>query len=126
MKPVYALVKDLFFATKIVKTAQAVGLEVRAFDTADRLFQAAREKEPSLVLIDCEGLEKEAFNLLGKFRAEERFSKIPEIGYLSHAARDLKAEMRRAGCEQVYSKSEFTKELENLFVKYNHDLSPRV
>ena len=125
-KAVYALVSDLFFATKIVKTAEALGVEARAFDHTDRLVEASREKPPALVFIDCEKLEREAFHLLEQFRTNETLSKIPRIGYLSHGAQDLKRQMREAGCEQVYSKSEFTKELDHLIGRYVHGFSSRL
>ena len=124
-KPVYLLVRDLFFATKLVKSAEAVGLAARAFDSAERLLQASREKEPSLILLDCEGLEREAFHLLEKLRRDEKLSSIPRLGYLSHTAQDLKREMQTAGCDSVYTKSELTKNLENLLARYSH-VSSRV
>ena len=125
-QPIYILVNDLFFATKIVKSAQAITLEARAFDTADRLLEASRQKEPSLVILDCGGLEKEAFKLLDATRTDEKLSKIPKIGYLSHGARQLEKEMRTAGCNQVYTKSQFTKELDVLIARTLHGVSPRV
>lgn len=125
-KPVYMLVNDIFFATKIVKTAQSMGLEVRAFDTADRLIQTSKEKEPALVMMDCQGLEKEAYRLLEEFRSDGALSKVPVIGYLSHVAKDLKREMQSAGCVHVYAKSEFSKELENLLVRYAHGFPSRI
>lgn len=126
LKPVYLLVSDLFFATKIAKTAQAVGLAAQAFDSAERLVKAAKEKEPAVVLMDCQGLEREAFQLLQQFLADEALSKVPRVGYLSHVARELKQEMRGAGCEQVFSKSEFTKGLENLLARYTYGASSRI
>lgn len=126
LKPVYALVGDLFFATKIVKTAEAMGLEARAFDSADRLVQASQGKEPALVILDCGGLEREAFRLLDQFRADTKLSKVPRIGYLFHTAQDLKQEMETAGCDAVYTKGQFTKELENLLMRYAHGLPSRI
>jgi len=126
LKPVYLLGADLFFATKIVKTAQAVGLEARAFDSADRLIQAAQAREPALVILDCGGLEKEAFRLLDQFRSAPSLSKIPRVGYLLHIAQDLKREMKGAGCDAVYSKAEFTRELENLLMRHTHGFSSRI
>jgi CheY-like chemotaxis protein len=126
LKPVYTLVNDLFFATKIVKTAQAMGLEARAFDSSARLIEASRQKEPALVIMDCEGLEKEAFQLLKEFRLDGKLAAIPQIGYLSHGAQDLKREMRSAGAAQVYNKSEFSRELENIFTRYAHGLPSRI
>jgi CheY-like chemotaxis protein len=125
-KPVYALVSDLFFASKIVKTGQSLGVEVRAFDTADRLVQASREKGPALVILDCERSEHEAFRALESFRSESALLSIPRIGYLSHTAQELKREMRTAGCEQVYVRSEFTKELQNILMRYTGGFSSRV
>lgn len=126
LKPVYALVPGLFFASKIVKTAQAMGLEARTFDSSEKLLQASKQKEPALVMMDCVGLEKEAFRLLEAFRKEGLLSKIHQIGYLSHGSQDLKREMRSAGCEQVYTKSEFVEELENLLMRHAHGLPSRV
>lgn len=126
IKPVYLLVNDLFFATKIVKTAQAMALEARAFDSADRLVQASKEKEPALVILDCERLEKEAFDTLRRFQSDEKLKAIPPIGYLSHGAQELKREMRDAGCAQVYNKSEFSRELENILTRYAGGVSSRI
>lgn len=126
LKPVYLLAKDLFFATKIVKTAQAMGLEARAFDHSERLIEAARQKEPALVMMDVEGCEKEAFQLLEVFRSDKTFSSVPCVGYLSHTAQELKREMRNAGCEQVFARSEFVKELENLLMRYAHGIPSRL
>ena len=125
-KPVYALVGDFLFATKIVKTAQSLGLEARTFDSADHLVQASQSKEPAVVILDCQKLEKEAFALLGRFRSNAGLSKVPFIGYLSHQGEDLKKEMRAAGCLQVYNRSEFTRELENLLGRYGHGFSSRI
>lgn len=126
LQPVYVLVGDLFFASKIVKTAQALGLEVRAFDTANRLLEASKEKKPALIIMDCEKLEKEAFHLLATSRSDEALSKVPKLGYLSHVAEDLKKEMRSAGCEQVYAKSQFTRELENILMRYTNGFPSRI
>ena len=126
LKPVYILVADLFFATKIVKTAEAMGLQARAFDSADRLAQAAKDKEPAVVIMDCGGLEKEAFRLLEQFRSDGKLSGIPRIGYVAHVAQDLKRQMQGAGCEAVYSKTEFTKGLENLLTRYAHGIPSRI
>lgn len=126
IRSVYALVGDLIFATRIVKTAEASGLKARTFDRAEKVIQVSKEEEPFLVVMDCERLEKEAFRLLVLLRADPRLSKIPCVGYLSHTARELKQEMREAGCEQVYSKSEFTKEMERIFTRYSGGFSSRI
>ena len=126
IKPVYALVGDLIFATRIAKTAETMGLGARTFDRAQRVMQASKEREPSLVIMDCERLEKEAFQLLAAMRTDASLAKIPCVGYLSHTARELKQEMREAGCEQVYSRSEFTKELEQILTRYSHGIPSRI
>ena len=128
-KPIYALVRDLFSAEKIVKAAKVVGLEARTFDSAEKLIRSSREREPALVVLDGGELEKEVFRVLGEFRSDERLSKVPALGYLSHASRtaeELKREMREAGCIQVYTKSEFTKELETLLARHAHGFPSRI
>ena len=121
-KPVYMLVNDIFFATKMVKSAQALQLESRAFDSAERLFQAAKAKPPALVILDCQGLENEAFKVLSDFKQDETLACVPRIGYLSHAAQDLKKEMQAAGAMHVYSKSEFSRDLDTLLARLTHGL----
>ena len=121
-KPVYMLVNDIFFATKMVKSAQALQLESRAFDSAERLFQAAKAKPPALVILDCQGLENEAFKVLSDFKQDETLARVPQIGYLSHAAQDLKKEMQTAGAIRVYSKSEFSRDLDTLLARFTHGL----
>ena len=126
LKPVYALVRDLFFATKIVKTAEAAGLKARTFDSAERLVAAATENEPSFVMMDCETLEREAFRALEAFRRNPTLSKIPRVGFLTHGTGDLKRQMQDAGCEKVCTKSEFTRELETLMVRYGNGIPSRI
>jgi len=125
-KPIYALVGNLFFAEKIVKRVKAQGLEARAFDSAQKLVSASGQKEPALVLLDCDGLEKEAFETLRQFRRDARFSKIPAVGFLNGSKLALKQEMRNAGCIQVYTMTEFSKELDTLIARTHNGFSSRI
>lgn len=125
-KPIYVLVGNLFFAEKIVKRVQAQGLEARAFDSAQKLIRASQEREPALVVLDCEGLEKEAFNALREFRRDTRFSKVPSIGYLNGSKLELKQEMQNAGCIHMYTKTEFSKELGNILTRAINGFSSRI
>jgi len=71
-----------------------------------------------LVVLDWDDCEAEAFKLLSAFSFNESLRRIPTIGYLSQAKRHLKDEAQNAGCHRVYGKTEFTKGIEDLFMRY--------
>lgn len=98
---------------------------MRTFDTAEWIIQIANEKELIVVLLDCQGLEKEAFRVLDTFRTHPRLSKIPRVGCLHEGDRDLRRGMQNAGCEQLYANSEVTKELGNILARYTYGFSSR-
>ena len=116
---VFGLISNLLSASKIAQSAKHCHLGVHNFDKADPLIEHAKAKLPLLVILDWDGCEAEAFKLLKVFQGDEGLKKVPIIGYLSHVKTALKEEAQKAGCLRVYSKSEFTRELDDLLARYN-------
>lgn len=125
-KPVYALVKDLSLAGRMVKSAQASGVPMRTFDTSQRLLEACKAREPALVILDADRLEREAFQALQGFRSDEKFRKVPAVGFAAGAAQALIRELKEAGCLQVYQKTELFKGLNDLFMRYAYGIPPGI
>ncbi len=115
---VFGLVSNLLFASKIAQSAKHHHLGAHNFDKADPLLEHAKARPPMLVILDWDGCEREAFKVLKAFREDKALQAIPVVGYLSHTKIELKKEAETAGCLRVYTKSEFTRVLDDLVIRY--------
>lgn len=98
-----AVVKDLFFRTKIEGAAKRSETPIHFLDTADTIQGA------ELIFLDLE--EFGADSLPGM---KERNPGARIIGYLSHVNIDLRKKAEQAGCDLVLPRSEFSKRLPEL------------
>jgi CheY-like chemotaxis protein len=117
---VVALVDDLFFQAKLVETAKQLGVELRAYSTADALTAEIARDSPQLVIVDLNARS----NPLG---AVERITAsgrpIPLIGFLSHVQVDLAERARAAGCRDVMPRSKLTRDLATILAKLKSESS---
>ena len=103
---IFALVTDLFFKGRIEETARNAGVEI---EFASNPYQT---KGGDLVIVD---LQK--FGSGGIFLIRERNRESVIAAYLPHIDIDLKNSALEAGCNPVFSRSEFTKKLPGLLKK---------
>src|SRR5208282_2760788 len=104
-----ALVRDLFFRSKIDAVAAAAGAEVGYASTLDAVAARCAELKPSVVFTDLSDDAFPALDTLKRIRAA-----APAIGFASHVdLKPLKA-AREAGYELTLSRSEFTARLPDL------------
>ena len=115
---VYGLVADLLFATRIAKAAQHCHLAVHNFDRAEPLLEHVKAKRPSLIVLDWEAREAEAYKVLNELASSAEGKKVPTIGYVSQAKIAVRDEAQRAGCHRVFLKTEFARELDQIFMRY--------
>lgn len=115
---VCGLVFDILVATKIAQMAQRCHYSVHNFDSAERLLGHCRQHIPSLIIIDWERREAEAFKMLKEISSNADFKSVGIVGFTSAKKTTLGEEARRAGCERVWPKTEFMKDLENIFARY--------
>ena len=102
--------RDLFFASKVTGTAQALGLSVRTIGSPDQL-QTAKEEELTLVILDldCPGVTPaEVMAALPSGKT------ISTIAFGPHVHEDRLAAARSAGFEQVLPRSKFSAGLVDL------------
>ena len=108
---VLAAVDDMFFATKIRGTAEALGLEVRFSRSADDAIEKAREDLPTLIIADLHSVKCDPFNLAEQLKTDERLRDVPLIGFFSHVQTELKERAERSGFDRVMPRSAFSKNL---------------
>jgi len=110
-RSVIAIVDDLFFASKIRGTAEALGVAVSFPRHADGVRELIQRNPPALIICD---LHSEKFDLLGLARtlkADAATRDIPLIGFFSHVQTDLQKAAEDAGFDRVMPRSAFTSKL---------------
>lgn len=112
---VLAAVPDLFFASKIRGTAQALNVTVEFSRTAVALFDAAKLEVPSLIILDLEA-DSDPLALAARLKEDEQLRGVPLVGFLSHVRADLQQQARAAGVDHVLPRSAFTSRLPDILL----------
>lgn len=100
---VVAVVDDMFFASKIRATAEAVGVEISFPRTKESLIEKARQAD--LVIVDLHSQKFDPLSLpadLGDARL---------LGFFSHVEVELQRKALAAGYRQVVPRSVFSRDL---------------
>ncbi|HEV7859526.1 MAG TPA: hypothetical protein VGO91_12975 [Pyrinomonadaceae bacterium] len=114
MGQIIAVVEDLFFASKIRATAAHLGIEVSFAKSAPAALEAARQKRPSLIVVDLHALKCEPFALARQLKEDQQLREIELAGFFSHVQTELMNEARAAGYDRVLPRSAFTKHLSDI------------
>jgi DNA-binding NarL/FixJ family response regulator len=107
------LCEDLIFTSRIVETARAQGVAVRAAKTPTELEALARQQPPRFIIVDLghPGL------VIGDLMAALHAACDPAprvIAYGSHVDTAGLRAAREAGCDPVLPRSKFVEELPKL------------
>src|SRR5262245_56021963 len=97
---------DLIFTSRVMGTARALGLTIKAAKTVEALEALARQQAPSCVVLDLGNPGLDVPELIARLRAA--CPQMPRlVAYGSHVdAAGLKA-ARAAGCDLVLPRSAF-------------------
>ena len=108
---VIAAVDDMFFASKIRATAEALGVNIKFHRRLDSLVAAAVEQSPDLILVDLHNEKLNAIELARELKANEGSKDIPLLGFFSHVQTDLQRAAVEAGFDKVIPRSVFSRDL---------------
>jgi len=103
---VVALAPDLFFSTRILATAERLGVVLEMPAPAAALG-SIRSAPPDLVIFDLHA-PGDPLGLARALRADDATRSIPLIGFYSHVDRKLRDAAIAAGLDQVLPRSAFT------------------
>ncbi|HEX8175212.1 MAG TPA: hypothetical protein VF543_08840 [Pyrinomonadaceae bacterium] len=104
-------VSDMFFAAKIRATGEALQVPLRFIRTAEEIVRAAREENPSLIILDLHQQQPDPFHLARELKSHDELRHISLLGFFSHVQTELERRAREAGFERVMPRSAFTKQL---------------
>lgn len=111
MNGVLLLCDDLLFTSKVTATGRAAGLPVTVARTAEAAVRRAVADPPACVLVDLHNPGLVVEQLLAELRAGGAV--MPRvIGFGSHVDVDTLKAARKAGCDQVMPRSQFSEQLE--------------
>ena len=108
---VIAIVDDLFFASKIRGTAEALGVSVNFPRHADGVKEVVQRNSPALIVCDLNSQKFDPMAVAKMLKADANTRDIPLIGFLSHVQTDLQSAAQDAGFDRVMPRSLFTRDL---------------
>ncbi|HZY65322.1 MAG: response regulator [Actinomycetota bacterium] len=108
---VLAAVEDLLFKSKILETANSLGIEAKFPRKPKKLLDAVEETPPDLLILDLNSSRFEPLELLKAVKSGDASREVPTVGFLSHVQKDLAVAAREAGCDRVMARSAFTRDL---------------
>ena len=100
---VIVVVDDMFFASKIRATAEALGVEVSFPRSKEAVAEKARDAQ--LVLVDLHNQKIDAVELA------QELSGVKLIGFFSHVETELRQKALAAGYDEVLPRSAFVRDL---------------
>ena len=108
--------RDLIFTTKVVGTAQALGLKVIPVGNAALISTMIARWRPVAVFVDLAAGDLVTPSALIGYQAE--CPGTPFIAFGSHVDADVLQAAREAGCAEVMPRSRFSAELPDLLRRY--------
>jgi CheY-like chemotaxis protein len=108
---IIAAVDDMFFASKIRATAEALGVGIKFHRRLDSLIVAASEQAPELILVDLHNEKVDAIELARELKTNESLKAIPLLGFFSHVQTELQRQALEAGYDRVIPRSVFSRDL---------------
>ena len=111
-RTVWAIVDDMFFASKIRATAESLGVSIRFMRTFDAVIEGLENEKPDLVIFD---LHNQKVDVLGSAKELKNMDKeIRLLGFFSHVEVELQRSALAAGFDRVLPRSAFTRDLADI------------
>jgi CheY-like chemotaxis protein len=111
---VFAIVEDMFFASKIRATAEALGVEVFFLRSQGALTDKAKDKKPDLILVDLHNQKLDTVELARELKEKDEVGDAKLLAFFSHVETELQRKALEAGFDHVLPRSVFSRELSEI------------
>lgn len=108
---VLALVRDLFFASRIREAARAAGVSAVTVARGEDLLARAREGRPRIILVDLDTPAATSPDLIARLKGDAATAATPVVAFVAHVNREAAIAARDAGADRVLARSAFVREL---------------
>jgi CheY-like chemotaxis protein len=116
--PLAALVKDLFFSSKITETTRHLGLVALIEDKADAFEETIRAERPGIALIDLGLSDVDWASAVRRLRADPAFATLPIVAFGPHMDLEARERALAAGCTEFLSNSKLATDLAHIVARY--------
>jgi CheY-like chemotaxis protein len=110
-RTIIAVVSDMFFASKIRATAEALGVNIKFPRTLEILMSSAEEATPAMIVVDLHNEKLNPIDVATQLKTNESLKAIPLLGFFSHVETELQRKALAAGYDQVLPRSVFSRDL---------------
>ncbi|HEU4585019.1 MAG TPA: hypothetical protein VFR95_04670 [Gemmatimonadaceae bacterium] len=110
-RPVFAVMSDLLFRSKIDDAARRSGLELRAAKSLEQLERHLEKREPSVVFVDLEADAPDPAAAIRTIRERVGEGAVRIIGFAGHTNIEAIEAGRAAGATLVLARSGLTSQL---------------
>jgi CheY-like chemotaxis protein len=111
---VVAIVDDMFFASKIRATAEALGVEIAFPRTRESALEKITQSAPQLIVIDLQNQRLDAVEFATELKGRSDTQSVPLIGFFSHVEVELQRKATSARFDQVVPRSVFARDLASI------------
>jgi CheY-like chemotaxis protein len=108
---VVAIVDDMFFASKIRATAEAVGVEIAFPRTRESALEKIAQIQPQLIVVDLQNSRFDVVEFGSELKANAETQSVPLLGFFSHVEVELQRKAVNAGFDRVVPRSVFARDL---------------
>lgn len=112
------LTNDIFFSSKIREAAKSNGIAVEFIKGKDGLIDTLLSRPPSVIILDLSCRKLNPVRLIKEIKSTGPLKEIPMIGYLPHVDTDLKNEAVKEGCDIVFPRSRFAREVGEILSRF--------
>jgi CheY-like chemotaxis protein len=116
--PLAALVKDLFFSSKITEATRHLGLVALIEDDAAAFEETVREEHPGIALIDLGLSSVDWASAVRRLRADPVFATLPIIAFGPHMDLEARERALAAGCTEFLANSKIATDLAHIVGRY--------
>jgi CheY-like chemotaxis protein len=113
-RKVFGIVDDMFFASKIRATAEALGVEVFFPRTKQALLEKATNAKPNLIVMDLHNQRLDPMELARELKANDHLRDVVLLAFFSHVETELQRNAIEAGFDQVVPRSVFSRDLSKI------------
>jgi len=108
---VVAIVDDMFFASKVRATAEALGVEIAFQRTKESALEKIIQIRPHLIVVDLQNQRFDAVEFGSELKGNPDTQSVPILGFFSHVEVELQRRAMGAGFDRVLPRSVFARDL---------------
>lgn len=121
-KTILVAITDLFFYTKVRDALRQTNVQIEKARVQQDIVDKAASARPSLVILNMNDLNIDAFHALEQLKGDPQLNAIPTLAFANHEEVDTWNRAKALGITRIVSRNEFSARTRDLVeaVMNNH------